>query len=83
MQVHTYEVPESVIAAVQAAMVGTFTASDLTHVAIKAGAPESIPSNSGYGREYCANRIADRLIQKARKAGLIDFKGGKWTRVKN
>lgn len=82
MKIHSYEVPESVITAIQSAMTGSFTASDLADAAVNAGAPRTIPGKI-VGVEYCASRIADRLIQKARKTGLINFKGGKWTRVKD
>jgi hypothetical protein len=81
MNVHGYEVPQTVIDAVAVAMVGEFTASHLEDAAIAAGAPKTV--GSGFATEYCASRIVDRLIQRERKAGNIKFSKKTWTVVKS
>jgi hypothetical protein len=66
MTIHDYEVPEEVVLKCEAVMMrGAFRANEITAVAIQAGVPESIE------REYVACRVADRLIQKHRKAKTI------------
>lgn len=79
MNVHGYEVPQTVIDAVMAAMSGKFTASTLEDAAVESGAPRTI--GSGYSIKYCASRIADRLIQRERKAGRIKFAEKTWISV--
>lgn len=49
----------------------SFTLSDLTGALIRLGVPYA---------DYIANRAADRLLQKWRKAGTHTYSGGKWKR---
>ncbi len=55
-------ISEQQIAAGNAAMVGQFRLSDVVHALTRAGVPHD---------NYVAGRAADRLLQKARKAGRI------------
>jgi hypothetical protein len=66
MTIHNYKVPEEVILKCEAVMMrGSFRANEIAAVAIQAGVPDYI------GYEYVACRVADRLIQKHRKAKTI------------
>ena len=66
MKIKQYDVPQRAIDACEARMrSGQFKAADITRVAMLEGVPEII------NRDYVANRVADRLIQKHRKAGNI------------
>lgn len=76
MNVLGYEVPKEVEDAALNAMVGEFVSRDIEKAAIAAGAPEVI--NVGWSREYCAHRIADRLLQREKKKGRISLHGRKW-----
>ena len=72
MKIKDYDVPQNVIDACEARMrMQPFKAADITKTAVLCGVPESI------GYDYVAHRVADRLIQKHRKAGnlrMIDRK---------
>jgi hypothetical protein len=66
MQIHETKIEESALIACIARMKSApFKASDIAKVAVENGVPESV------GREYIACRVADRLIQRQRKAGNI------------
>jgi hypothetical protein len=66
MKIKQYDVPQRAIEACESRMrSGQFKAVDITKAAMLEGVPEII------NREYVANRVADRLIQKHRKAGNI------------
>ena len=80
MNVHGFEITEEQQSACIDAMVGTFRAANITAAAIKAGVPEIIKTRWG-GREYHAMRVADRLIQKMRKVGMIQREGKEWRRT--
>ena len=79
MNVHGYEVPDAVIQAALAAMVGEFTASKIEDAAISAGAPKTVKTS--WAIESCASRIADRLLQRERSAGRITFASKAWSVV--
>lgn len=73
MIIKGYTVPQSVIDAANARIaLGDFDAGTITRVAVANGAPEL------FGNHDCAYRIADRLIQAARKRGEIKFVKGRW-----
>lgn len=72
MNVHGYEVPQTVEDACVAAMSERFSKGDVELAAIAAGAPKWV------GRDLCAHRIADRLLQRERKAGRIALDGRVW-----
>ena len=80
MNVHGYEVPDEVIRAALAAMVGEFTAPMIEEAAISAGAPKTVKPN--WAVEACASCISDRLLQRERTAGRIKFANKTWTVVK-
>ena len=66
MKIKNYDVPQRAVEACESRMrSGQFKAADITKTAMIEGVPEII------GWEYVANRVADRLIQKHRKAGSI------------
>ena len=66
MNIHNYKVPPDVIEKCEAVMMrGPFRANEITAVAIKAGVPDYVEYR------YIACRVADRLIQKHRKAKTI------------
>lgn len=48
-----------------------FTYSDLARALVRLGAPQPV-----------SDRVADRLLQKWRRAGTHAYNGGKWRRVK-
>ena len=68
MIVYGWQVPDNVIEACESAMVDGFTAAEIESVAILYGAPKNGTSM----------RIADRLIQKHKRAGHIWFDGKVW-----
>ena len=70
MIVHGFEVTPEIERACLAAMVGKFRAMDIEMAASNAGAPCDV-----------VMRIADRLIQRERKAGRIKRVGNRWERV--
>jgi hypothetical protein len=69
MKLYGQEVPQSVIDAANAAMVGRFTPQEINKAICRTGFIR------GYGD------IADRLLQRARKAGKIRYEGGYWHQV--
>ncbi|MBS3648886.1 hypothetical protein KEU06_09730 [Pseudaminobacter sp. 19-2017] len=74
MKVNGFEVPQATIDTVAAWFpVGrSFRASELSAVLVKLGVPRM---------DWIADRVADRLLQKWRKAGVIVYSGKKWLRV--
>lgn len=78
MKVYGYEVPQEVIDACLARMRtgSAFTSIDIARAAVAAGAPYW-----NNREEYVAHRIADRLLQRERKAGRIEFNGKRWRMV--
>jgi hypothetical protein len=73
MKVYGYEVSQGLIAACIRAMRGRqFSALDIAHEAQDMGAP---------WKNDISLRIADRLIQRERKAGHIVRSGRGWTRA--
>ena len=68
MKLYGQDVPQSVIDAANAATVGRFTFKDVELPAARQRVPHS-------------GRVADRLLQKARKAGKIRYEGGYWHEV--
>jgi hypothetical protein len=71
MKSYGFEVPQAAIDAALSAMTGDFVALDIEQALSKAGCnPNAIPS-----------RVADKLLQRERRAGRIKFGGGKWTVV--
>lgn len=79
MFVGTCGVTAEQVAAALAAMQGEFTKNDVAAALIRAGVPplyEPNRRNSGY---FVADRAADRLLQKERKAGRVGaFAGRRW-----
>jgi len=74
MKVQGYEVTPEIENACLSAMQGEFRALQIAQAAIRAGVPDrgsSIP-----------DRVADRLLQRERKAGRIKRVGNRWLRVK-
>lgn len=68
MKSYGFEIPQSVIDAGLARMKGEFTAVNIEGALLRAGCPaDAIPS-----------RVADKLLQRERKAGRIQFSKGKW-----
>jgi hypothetical protein len=66
MKIKQYDVPQRAIEACESRMrSGQFKAADITKAAMLEGVPEII------NRDHVAHRVADRLIQKHRKAGNI------------
>ena len=65
MKVQGHTITDGVIAAGNAAMSGEFTARDVRHAISRTGFDE------GRSEDSVLDRVADRLMQKARKAGLI------------
>lgn len=55
---------------------GRFVAADIEKVLVSAGVPERRHSRTGM--DPIAMRATDRLIQRARKDGLIEFKARVW-----
>lgn len=71
MKVHGIEINDKTIEAATARMEsGSFTSGQL------ADKVRSVQANVSGG--YTAHRVADRLIQRARKAGLITYDGRVW-----
>ena len=70
MKLYGQEVPQSVIDAANAAMVGRFVLADI-HYAIT-NAPKPF---------FESWALADRLTRKASKAGKIRYEGGYWHEV--
>ena len=68
MKLYGQEVPQSVIDAANAEMVGRFKFKD-----VELPAARKRIGHSG--------RVADRLLQRARKAGKIRYEGGYWHEV--
>jgi hypothetical protein len=81
MKVHGFEVTPEIERACLEAMVGRFRAFDVVSAAIKVGAPIKVPTGRWMG--YVAERVADRLIQRERKAGRIRRVGNRWERVED
>ena len=66
MQIHDTNIEESALhACINRMKAAPFRSSDIMKVAIENGVPEQV------GREWIAGRVADRLIQRQRKAGNI------------
>jgi hypothetical protein len=77
MQVYGQTITDTQQAACIAAMRGEFQAKDIEAAAIAAGIPKFC--NVGkITQEFLAYRVADRLIQKQRKAGAIERVGNYW-----
>lgn len=72
MNVHGFEITEEQQNACILAMNKRFNASDIELVAIQAGVPRF---HDGNGIAY---RVADRIIQRQRKAGKIKKDGRNW-----
>ena len=70
MKLYGQDVPQSVIDAANAAMVGRFKFADVSFVTFER------MENWSNGFE-----LAHRLIQRARKAGKIRYEGGYWHEV--
>ena len=70
MFVGTVEItPEQVVAG-EAAMKGAFKASDVAAAMIRAGVP-AFDERQSHACRHVATRAADRVLQKARKAGRV------------
>ena len=72
MKSYGVEVPEIAINAGLSAMVGNFTALDV-ECAIRR--TKTCPDQA------VPNRIADKLLQRERRAGRIAFANGKWSKT--
>ena len=70
MKLYGQDVPQSVIDAANAAMVGRFTNDTIVYV-IRDARPVV----------FDIYPLADRLLQKARKSGKIRYEGGYWHEV--
>ena len=82
MKVNGYEVPNEIEKAGLDAMVGAFSISHVCFALKLAGAPEFIERGPWNVREYCAYRIANRLLERQRKAGKIWYNGKYWEECK-
>ncbi len=72
MRIKTYEVPQEVVSACEKRILEKpFKAFNIEAIAMLLGVPQQI------GTVYIANRVADRLIQKHRKAGNIHLGYGR------
>lgn len=72
MRVHGIVIQPAQQQAILAEMTDGFELGRLTGVAVRAGVP------SHNGNDPVAMRTADRMIQKARKDGIIERRGGRW-----
>jgi len=72
MNVHGFEITDDQQNACIMAMKKRFKASDIELVAIQAGVPRY------HDRNGIAHRVADRIIQRQRKAGAIKRDGKNW-----
>jgi len=71
MKSYGYEISDAIIVAGLTAMKGQFTALNVEGALCRAGCPDgAIPS-----------RVADKLLQRERKAGRIKFENGKWSAI--
>lgn len=68
MRILGHEVAPEILAAGEAAMQGTFRKIDVEAALIRAGCPRTIRIKY---TEYFADRVADNLIQRAKRAGRI------------
>lgn len=79
--VEGYEVPGRIVdAAMQE--IGSrsgFRAGEIQAFLLEAGVPK-VAVDPKYGPWGPANRIADRLLQRARRGGLIEYRKGLWHR---
>jgi hypothetical protein len=80
MKVHGLIIPQSAIDAGNAAMTGQFRAADISSAVSRALHDAEFDFGIQH-KESVRIRIADRLIQKARTAGLIKFNAGTWRRA--
>jgi len=73
MRVEGAEIPKGIIGKLVRRMKGknSFRASDITDIALAQLEEAKIQSKAE--RPYIAHRLADRMIQKARKAGVISL----------
>ena len=78
MYVHGIEVTKNQQQACIDAMNGKFKAADIEAAAIAAGVPKFVSMGKFQMQEYLASRVADRLLQKQRKAGVIKREGNHW-----
>jgi hypothetical protein len=77
MNVHGFQIASEIIAASILRMKqGPFTAANLTELAKEHGVPQEAGRN-----QNPADRFADRVIQRERKAGNIRFNGRVWSWV--
>lgn len=86
MNVYGFEITAEQLAAGLAAMKGNFKAAQVTDRLMEVGVPEKVIPKGKSERffshqEYFANRVADRLIQKERKAGTIVRQGAFWVAI--
>ena len=82
MRIKDTEIPQAAIDAGLAAMVTGFTASQIQaaiSVALRADAGFAYRSTRERDMDELDMRVADRLIQNARKSGAITFGKGGWT----
>jgi len=78
MRVHGLEIPGNVIAAAQAAMTSPFRLHDVRTAADRAAADEGMDFGIQH-RSSVLDRLADRLIQGARRKNQVEFLGnGQW-----
>jgi hypothetical protein len=71
MKSYGYEISDAIIVAGLTAMKGQFLAVDVEIALCRAGCPDgAMPS-----------RVADKLLQRERKAGRIKFENEKWSAI--
>lgn len=79
MKIHGIEITKDQIKACENRMSGgDFTARNITKLAIANGVPAMSGEVLPKDRNYIANVLADRLIQRERKAGNIYFNDKFW-----
>ena len=71
MKSYGYEISDAMIVAGLTAMKGQFLAVDVEIALCRAGCPD----------EAIQWRVADKLLQRERKAGRIKFENGKWSAI--
>lgn len=74
VKVHNHETPASTVEAAFNRIGSPFTAKELEKALIEAGVPVVVPEKTNsFRRTPCAMRVADRTIQRLRKAEKIEF----------
>ncbi|MBB4861579.1 putative flavoprotein YhiN [Pseudomonas nitritireducens] len=70
--------PEQIAAGLERMKQGEFTTRDIEKTLINLGVPEKVEVEGKILPKECANRVADRLLQRERKAGNLVFKNKVW-----